>query len=91
MTKNKIMSIKTTKGEGRRNVVVERLTLLLRIRQVPGSNLGPKNGYIYGISRGFPQPLQANYVILPLARSQPLTSTSFTVYHSPVLLSFDAI
>jgi hypothetical protein len=27
------------------NVVVERLTLLLHIREVPGSNLGPKTGY----------------------------------------------
>jgi hypothetical protein len=28
------------------NVVVERLTLLLRIREVTGPNLGPKTGYI---------------------------------------------
>jgi hypothetical protein len=27
------------------NVVVDRLTLLLRIREVPGSNLGPETGY----------------------------------------------
>jgi hypothetical protein len=27
------------------NVVVERLTLLLRFRKVPGSNLGPETGY----------------------------------------------
>jgi hypothetical protein len=29
----------------RPNVVVEWLTLLLRIREVPGSNLGPDTGY----------------------------------------------
>jgi hypothetical protein len=27
------------------NVVVEWLTLLLRIRETPGSNLGPETGY----------------------------------------------
>jgi hypothetical protein len=27
--------------------VVERLTLLLRIREVPGSSLGPETGYPY--------------------------------------------
>jgi hypothetical protein len=47
------------------SVVFEWLTFLLRIRQVTGSNLGPKNGYRdYGY-RGFPQFLQANAVIAP--------------------------
>jgi hypothetical protein len=27
------------------NVVIERLTLLFRFREVPGSNLGPETGY----------------------------------------------
>jgi len=27
------------------NVVIEWLTILLRIREVPGSNLGPETGY----------------------------------------------
>jgi hypothetical protein len=32
------------------NVMVEWSTLLLRIREVPGSNLGPDIGYTHGIS-----------------------------------------
>jgi hypothetical protein len=46
------------------NVVVEWLTLLLRNRVVPGSNLGSETGYSEGV-RGFPQSLQANAGILP--------------------------
>jgi hypothetical protein len=45
-------------------VVVKWLTLLLRIGEVPGSNLGQETGYPEG-SRGFPQSLQANAGIVP--------------------------
>jgi hypothetical protein len=33
--------------KGPRNVVVEWITLMLRIREVPGSNLGPETGYLH--------------------------------------------
>jgi hypothetical protein len=38
-----------------KNVVVEWITLLFRIREVPCSNLGPETGYPERF-RGFPQP-----------------------------------
>jgi hypothetical protein len=41
------------------NVVVECLTLLLRIWEVPGSNLGPETGCPDAFY-GFPQSLQEN-------------------------------
>jgi hypothetical protein len=44
--------------------VLEWLTFLLRVRDVPGSNLGPDTGYPECF-RGFPQPLQTNAEILP--------------------------
>jgi hypothetical protein len=37
-------------SQGSPNVVVEWLTLLLRIREVPGSNLGPGDWLSYGFS-----------------------------------------
>jgi hypothetical protein len=46
------------------NVVVEWLTLLLHIREVPGSNICPKTD-CPEFFRGFPQPLQANVRIVP--------------------------
>jgi hypothetical protein len=50
------MTIKIT------NVVVEWLTLLLRIREVPGSNIGPVT--LIETFRGFPE-FQANAGIVP--------------------------
>jgi hypothetical protein len=46
------------------NFMVERLTLLLRIREDPFSNLGQENGYAE-VVRGFPQFLQVNTGIAP--------------------------
>jgi hypothetical protein len=43
---------------------VECLTLMLRIREVPGSNIGPDTSYPEGF-RGSPQSLQANAGIVP--------------------------
>jgi hypothetical protein len=47
------------------NVVVEWLTLLLHICEVPGSNLGQDTGYPTEIFHDFPQSLQANSGIVP--------------------------
>jgi hypothetical protein len=44
--------------------IVELLALLLRIRGVPGSNLGKETGNPEGF-RGFPQSLEANVGIVP--------------------------
>jgi hypothetical protein len=46
------------------NVVVEWLALLLRIREVPGSNLGQDTSCPEFV-RGFPQSLQPNAGIVP--------------------------
>jgi hypothetical protein len=42
------------------NVVVEWLTLLFRILEVPGSNLILETGRPDSVFRGFPQSLEAN-------------------------------
>jgi hypothetical protein len=48
------------------NIVVEWLTLLHRIWEVPGSILNPAQpAILIKVSRGFPQSLQANVGILP--------------------------
>jgi hypothetical protein len=46
------------------NVVIEWLTLLLHIREVPGSNLSPETCYPK-VFCGFPQCIQANAGIVP--------------------------
>jgi hypothetical protein len=47
------------------NVVVDSLTFLLRIREVPSSNLSPKTGYPdWGVC-GFLQSLEMNAGIVP--------------------------
>jgi hypothetical protein len=66
------------------------LTLLLRIREVMGSNLGPKTGYPDYVWCGFPQSFQANSGILAQIRPRPLPSTSFTIHHSRIILPFDS-
>jgi hypothetical protein len=47
------------------NVVVEWLTLLLRVCEVPGSNLGSKTGYSWQDFHGFTQSLQAKSGMVP--------------------------
>jgi hypothetical protein len=73
------------------NVVVEWLTLLLRIREVPGSNLDLETGYPHCDFRGFPQFLQANVRIVPQMRPRPLSSTHIPIHHLPIILLFDVI
>jgi hypothetical protein len=46
------------------NVVVEWLTFLLRIKEIPGSNLGSETGNPDSFFR-LPQSLQANFGIIP--------------------------
>jgi hypothetical protein len=47
------------------NVVVEWLLLLLRIPEVPGSNIGFKTTYPEWKFHGFPQSIQANTGVVP--------------------------
>jgi hypothetical protein len=61
-----------------------------RVLKVPGSYLSLKKGYPEGF-RCFPQSLQANAGIVPDIRPRPLPSAPFPIYHSHIILSFDAI
>jgi hypothetical protein len=67
-----------------------RLALLLRIREVQGSDLRPKTGYPEGF-RGFPQSLQANASTVLRTRLRPLPSTTLPIHDSLIILSFDTI
>jgi hypothetical protein len=74
----------------RPNVVVEWLTLLLRILEVPGSYLGPETGYPDCVFRGFLQSLQANAGIVYQNRTLRLPSISFPIRHSLTAFLFHA-
>jgi hypothetical protein len=47
------------------NIMIKWSTVLLPIREVPGSNLGPETGYHDRGFSWFPQSLQANAGIVP--------------------------
>jgi hypothetical protein len=66
------------------NVVVELLTLLFRILEIPGSNIGSETGYPE-VFRGLPQSLHENAGTVLKIRHQPFPSTSlhFTIHSSP--------
>jgi hypothetical protein len=68
------------------NVVVERITLLLRIREVPGSDLGP--GYRLTWLRVFvvfliPSRRIAGWYLKIITRSLP--TKSFPIHHHPLM------
>jgi hypothetical protein len=69
------------------NVVVEWLGLLIRVLEVPGSNLGPDTGYL---ERG-----SSWFSLVPpgesLDSSFKLGHYRFLAYHSVITLSFDAL
>jgi hypothetical protein len=70
------------------SVVVQWLTLVPYIREVPGSSLVPETGYpdmLFLVLLS----LQANTGIVP-RRPVPLPSTLFLIHHSPITHSFDA-
>jgi hypothetical protein len=67
------------------NVEVEWLTLLLRIREVPVSNLGLENGYPDWGYSCFRQSLQANARMVPKIRPWPLPSTSIPIHYSHII------
>jgi hypothetical protein len=56
------------------NQVSERLTLVLRVREVPGSNIDSGTGYSDWGFRGFSQYLQTN-------SPRPLLTKSFPIHH----------
>jgi hypothetical protein len=76
--------------DGRTNVMVEGLTLLLRIRKFPGSNLCPETWYPKCF-RGSSQSVQANAGVVPEIRPRALSSTSFPFHHSRITLSLIAL
>jgi hypothetical protein len=75
------------------NVVVERLTLLLRIRVVPGPNLGPKTGYIdwrFSLFSSVPPRELRDSTYLKI-RQRPLPSISLPIHNLRITLSFNTI
>jgi hypothetical protein len=72
------------------NVVAEWLALLFRIREVLGSNLDPGPAILTEVFRGLCQFLQANDGIVGIS-PRPLSSTSFTIHYSLIILSFDSL
>jgi hypothetical protein len=72
------------------NVVVEWLTILLRIWEVPGSNL--ETGYpCWGFSWFFSVPTGEFRISTLKLGPRSLAFKSFPNHHSPISLSFDAI
>jgi hypothetical protein len=67
------------------NVVDEWLTLMLRIREVPGSNLGPVAVYDDWGFRGFTQFIEATAGIIPQIRPRPLPTKSFPINHHSLI------
>jgi hypothetical protein len=67
--------------------VAERLALLLRIREIPGSNLSQESAILTEVPRGFLPPPQANDGIVSQIMSR-LKSSIFWRYDAPFLLSF---
>jgi hypothetical protein len=73
------------------NVVVEWVTPLLRIREVPGSNIAPETGYSdWGFSWVSSVPPGECRIDI-LKRPRPLPSKFFPIHHSLVSVSFHAI
>jgi hypothetical protein len=73
------------------NVVVERLTLLLRIREVSGSHLGPETGYLERFVVVFLS--ASNRMLGYYLKNWPrqIPSKSFPIHHLLITLSFDDI
>jgi hypothetical protein len=74
------------------NVVVEWLTLLLRILRVLGSNLGTETGYpelrFFIVFLSPSRKIPGLYLKI---RPRPLSSTPFPIHYSPVILLLGAI
>jgi hypothetical protein len=73
------------------NVVVQWLTHLVRIREVPGSNLGPETGYNDLSFSWFSVVVPGKFLCNTLNGARRHSSTAFTIYHSLITLSFDAM
>jgi hypothetical protein len=72
------------------NVVDEWLTLLLRIREVPGSSSVRGPAFLSEGFRGFPSSRQMPGYYLKI-RTRTFLFTFFPIQHSPIILSFDTI
>jgi hypothetical protein len=71
----------------RPNIVVEWLTLLLRVREV----LDRRPAILSEVFHEFPQSLKANAGTVNKIRPRQILSTSFPFLHSSIILSFDAV
>jgi hypothetical protein len=62
------------------NVVVENMTPLLRIQEMPGSVLGCETGYPDGGLRRLLQSFKTNAGKIAQSRARPLPYTSISIY-----------
>jgi hypothetical protein len=68
------------------NVVVEWVAILRHIVDIPGLYLGQKTTYLDLV-----QSHQVNVRIVPKIRPRPLPPAPFPIYHSLIIVSFDAM
>jgi hypothetical protein len=68
--------------------LAEEVELLIRIRELHGSNLGRNTDCAVNF-RDFPYSLQKNSGTVSCSRSLSLPSTFFTIHNSLIILSFD--
>jgi hypothetical protein len=72
-------------------ISVERVYVMLRSGQVPGSKFFLEIGYRDPNFRRFPQSLQINTGIVVLIRSRSFSSAYSVIHHALIILPFDAI
>jgi hypothetical protein len=73
--------IRLIQDDLRLNVEAERFALLLRIQEVPGSNLGPETGYLTDAFYRFSQSFRAN---VGIGQSHKLGHDRFLAYPSMI-------
>jgi hypothetical protein len=78
-------------GRPARRLVARQTAKPLGIRAVPGSNLSPESGFLTEVYRGFPQSLQANAGMVPQVRPWPLSSISFPIHCSLIILPLNTV
>jgi hypothetical protein len=64
---------------------------MLRILEISGSNKNPEAGMLAEVFYGFPQSVQTSMAVVPQTEPQQLTSTSFLIQYSLIVVPFNAI
>jgi hypothetical protein len=80
----------TENANGKQNVAVKWMALLLRIQEVPGWNLSPETDS-FNIFCCFLQSHKKNSGMVHQIKPRPLPSTSFSIHNLLIILSLDTI